>query len=335
MYDIVFDFSSSPSGGALRRLEAYASFFSKSNLSTIFLIHKNASYILNRYSGVKYECISKNYFQKIFGKNKYLNKYKSKAEWLFSYGIPIENPIGKYNWFHISNALPLANFKVKLNLKLRCGMLVLFRKIRGARYSCSIVSAESKFAIDLYKKVDPLARSIVLENSIQFNHDCRDNLLPLSLRSKKFCLIVGTATYKRVDLAYELYLKLKAKHDLQILVIIGEISSLNKKIQNDEHVFFYSHLSDIDYFNILINSEIFISTSEIENSSCSVLEAIFHQKPCYLSDIPSHRELLLKSHGMILEEGKYIYIPSDKSNTYFKSWDSTIEYMLTAMKAIS
>jgi glycosyltransferase involved in cell wall biosynthesis len=335
MYDIVFDFSSSPNGGALRRLEAYATFFKKSNLSTIFLIHKNASYILSKYSEINYECISKNSFQKFFGKNKYLNKYKSKTTWLFSYGIPIENPIGKHNWFHISNALPLANFKVNLQPKLRYRMMLLSMKIRSARHNCTMVSAESQFTLDLYRQIDPMARSVILKNSFPTYRDYMDNFLPLFPKLKKYCLTVGTATYKRIDLAHELYLNLKVKHNLEILVVIGDILSVSKIIQNDKTVFFFSHLSDIEYFNLLRNSDIYISTSEIENSSCAVLEALYYEKPCYLSDIPSHRELTLNSREVILAGRKYIYIPNDMPNINFKSWESTIESMLDIMKSIS
>ena len=73
MYDIVFDFSSSPTGGALRRLEAYIHFFSKSELKVIFLINKKAISIFEKYKVIEFECVNKSIFEKLFGKNKYLD----------------------------------------------------------------------------------------------------------------------------------------------------------------------------------------------------------------------------------------------------------------------
>ena len=51
-YDIVFDFSSSPSGGALRRIEAYASFFSNSDFDTLFLVHEDILQRIKRFRGI-------------------------------------------------------------------------------------------------------------------------------------------------------------------------------------------------------------------------------------------------------------------------------------------
>ena len=51
-YDIVFDFSSSPSGGALLRIEAYASFFSKSSLETLFFVHQEIAQRIKRFQGI-------------------------------------------------------------------------------------------------------------------------------------------------------------------------------------------------------------------------------------------------------------------------------------------
>lgn len=335
MYDIIFDFSSSPVGGALKRIEAYASFFSASDLRTVFLINKNVSHILDKYNGIRYECISKNIFQKIFGKNNYLNKYSGKTKWLFSYGIPVENPIGRYNWFHISNALPLAKFEVKIERKLKYRMMILYRKIRKSSINCTIVSGESKFSIDLYRKIDSNVDTIVLENSFKLNCNFSEDFLPINLKSKKFALIVGTATYKRLDLAYKIYLELREKYYLDYLVIIGDDSSVDKEIKMDKNIIFYNDLSDFQYLHILKNSEFFISTSEIENSSCAVLEAIFFNKTCYLSDIPSHRELLPKFTNPFLEKDGYFCISGDKYDAHFQSWDSIILKMLDKMKSIS
>lgn len=335
MYDIVFDFSSSPTGGALRRLEAYANFFSRSQLKTIFLIHNKAISILNKYNTLDYECIDKNAIEKVLGRNRYLDKYKYTTNWLFSYGIPIENPIGINNWFHISNATPLADFKVSLHFGLRVKMWILAMKIVGARKNCNVVSGESKFSLKLYENIDKSVSALVLENSFDFACENEKYLFPEIIKNKRFALIVGTASYKRLNVAYNVYLNIKSKKKLDALVIIGDISSVNYyEIRNDKSVISLKQLKDSEYFLILKNSSVFISMSEIENSSCAVLEALYYQKNCYLSDIPSHQELLLGSHITTLGGNKCIYIASNDIKRDFKSWDSIIMVMLKKMNFI-
>ena len=115
MYDIIFDFSSSPTGGSFRRIEAYAIFFSNVKIKTLFLLHPKTADRLNNKYKVHIKVVTKTFLEKFFSRNSYLNKYIGECRWLFSYGIPIFNPIGENNWFHISNILPFSN-NIKLTL---------------------------------------------------------------------------------------------------------------------------------------------------------------------------------------------------------------------------
>ena len=58
-YDIVFDFSSSPSGGALRRIEAYSSFFSNSDFDTLVLVHEDILQRIKIFRGINVVPIEK------------------------------------------------------------------------------------------------------------------------------------------------------------------------------------------------------------------------------------------------------------------------------------
>ena len=165
MYDIIFDFSSSPIGGSLRRLLAFANFFSKSDLKVKFLIHPSAVQIVKEIDNLCYAIVYKTILDKIFFSTSYLHKYEKRSKWFFSYGIPIKNKIGDRNWLHISNVLPISQKKISIGFinKLK----ILLQRFYFKKYSINpdIVSGESTFTLNEYELLIGMAFLILMPNA--------------------------------------------------------------------------------------------------------------------------------------------------------------------------
>jgi len=84
---------------------------------------------------------------------------------------------------------------------------------------------------------------------------------------------------------------------------------------------------------------VFISTSEIENSSNAVLEALALGETVVLSDIPSHRELIGNGAGqpLVADGLRYLQLDAGACTLDFSqySWNKTISYMLSTMATLS
>ena len=334
MYDIIFDFSSSPKGGSLRRLDAYALYFSNSYLKTKFLVHPNALFVMEKYINLNFSVIKKSYLDKILLNSKYLNLYRFRTKWFFSYGIPLKNEVGIGNWLHISNVLPFSNGDISLSLYSR--IKILIQKYYFVKYSLipTIISAESQFTIQQYQLFCHVKKFSILNNGINIINKNK-------IREKKFlinnnyAIAIGDSSYKRIDNTYSLFKKIKRFESLDYLVIVGQDKNVRKKYKNYFDIIYISNITDDDLYNIMNYASIFISTSEIENSSCAVLEASMYVDCCYLSNIPSHVELIDTDFFNILEKNKdYLKIQKNYLNNqkdkYFL-WNHSIEVMLANM----
>ena len=104
------NFSSSYSGGGLRRLVETAKCFDKRD-GCYFIIHQKAYKYLKDYcKNNVYYVVTQNKIRRLFDDGYYLQNILDvigTPDIYFSYGIPIFFRIGKVNWFHISNALSL------------------------------------------------------------------------------------------------------------------------------------------------------------------------------------------------------------------------------------
>lgn len=332
-YDILFDFSSTSSGGGLRRIKAYAKYFSTSPLKTHFFIDermKNSDAIQRLVSST---LVRNTEFSKFMLHKKYLSPYKNQAKWLFSYGIPIKGNIAKKHWLHISNILPFAIFDVTLEPYLFFKMFVLRQQFKNNMLINNVVSAESNFSINKYHEITAsTAHHCLLRNGID------SNKLNLTKFDKEpIAISIGTYTYKRLDLTYKLFQSLKKDLGLETLLLVGESKRIPKFIKNACDVEIQNFLTEDCLKLRLKKASYFISTSEAENSSCAVQEGLLLTKKAILSDIPSHREMLkhnfsgaFKCNGMDLLMVNY----SDMSRESMKNWTNEIEEMLSRMELL-
>tara|TARA_Y100000816_G_C26077538_1_gene567404 strand:- start:663 stop:1655 length:993 start_codon:yes stop_codon:yes gene_type:complete len=329
MFDIIFDFSSSPKGGSYRRIEAYAAFFSDTKLKILFLLHPTAAKKISKSFKISIDIIEKSNLEKFLSRNSYLDKYKGRCKWLFSYGIPLSNPVGNQNWFHVSNILPFQNKNIKLNFFTRVKSLFLMYYIYKSKDNLDVISAESHFSLNVIKKYFSQKKFIHLSNGFL----SKNINISKSIYSN-YAIAVGTAKYKRIDITYSLFLKVKDSHKVKTLIILGSKKEVPSNVLKDKRVKVIEEINDVEYFSILKNSTIFISTSEIENSSVAVMEAMQFCNKMILSNIPSHLELFTdKQEKLNINNQEYLLINNkDILISYSSKWSDTISIMLKEMQ---
>jgi hypothetical protein len=327
-YDILFDFSSSPVGGGLRRLEAYAEYFSRSSLKTHFFVHDQA---LNRNSIqrlVPTTLVHKTSASKLLLRNRYFSEITVGAKWLYSYGIPIKRGLAERNWLHISNVLPFFLFHATVDPSLFSKNLILLMQFRANCRNNDIISAESNFSVERYVKLTGWnGKSMILKNGL---HEVDSEPEP----KQPYAVAVGTLSYKRIDLTYQLFQGLKTSLGLKKLLIVGDSTRVPEVIRTAFDVEVQGFLPDAEMQSTLKRASYFFSTSEVENSSCAVLEGLQLTQKAVLSNIPSHLEMLRKDVALNLPYRGIDYLIVDQTNVNedaIVKWSAEIEKMLVQM----
>ena len=328
MYDILFDFSSSPTGGGLRRLEAYAEYFSQLPLKIHFFIHEAASNRDRIQQLVPTTLVHKTDVSKVWLNKDYLGNYGVSAKWLFSYGIPTKRGFAKQNWLHISNVLPFFFAQATVDPSIYVKMFFLRHQFKSNFRNNDIISAESDFSIKMYIDVTGwqgetmLLRNGILKGDSDLNH------------KQSYAIAIGTHSYKRIDLTYEVFKELKEALGLSKLLIIGDSKRIPLNIRTAADVDAKDFLHEGALHSSLKAASYFISTSEVENSSCAVLEGLQFTEKAILSDIPSHKEMLRNGMGSNFQykENKYLIVSqNDIRDGVMVDWNHEIVKMLVKM----
>ncbi len=328
MYDIIFDFSSSPAGGGLRRLEAYAEYFSQSHLKTHFFIHASARNRDRIQQLIPATLVQKSFASKALVNNDYLKEIDFKAKWLFSYGIPTKRSKAEQNWLHVSNVLPFFIFHATSTPGLFFKMSILRQQFKANFRNNDIVSAESNFSIKMYINVTGwIGDTLILRNGI-YKED------PVLEYKQPYAIAVGTHSYKRIDLTYKIFTGLKEDLGLKKLLIVGDSKLIPGSIRSAIDVDIRNFLPEAELQSCLKRASYFISTSEVENSSCAVLEGLRLTKTAILSDIPSHQEMFREDSVQSFQHQGADYLivnQSDVRSDVMVDWDIEIEKMLLRM----
>ena len=328
MYDIIFDFSSSPTGGGLRRLEAYTEYFSQSHLKTHFFIHASARNRDRIQQLIPATLVQKSLASKALLSNDYLKEIDFNAKWLFSYGIPTKRSKAERNWLHISNVLPFFIFHATAAPCLFLRMYILRQQFKANFRNNDIVSAESDFSIKMYLNATGWkGETVILRNGI-FKED------PVLETKQPYAIAIGTHSYKRIDLTYKIFTGLKKDLGLKKLLIVGDSKLIPRSIRSAIDVDIRNFLPEAELQSCLKRASYFISTSEVENSSCAVLEGLRLTKQAILSNIPSHREMLRNGpvHFFQHQGADYLIVnQSDVRSDVMVDWNIEIEKMLLRM----
>jgi len=332
MYDIIFDFSSSPERGGLRRLVAYLRYFENKNLNVLFLVSSRSG-LKDRTGKVEVRVIEKGVFQNALLISSYLKKYVGSARWFFSYGIPITMKVGQRNWLHISNVLPFYIGRCTLGMTLTLKMALRRWQFGWCAFQHDVYSAESQNSINEYRRITKASgRPVVLGNSSEL-----DGAIPTNLKKEPYAIVLGTTSYKRVDQTYELFRMHGEKLGIKRLRIVGQSKNILRRISDDPTVEIVEFIPERDLVFALATAKYFISSSEVENSPTAALEGIAVTGSAILRKIPAIVELLGDSdHEEIDCNGvKYVLLESRRQLSLATdvSWSQIVEKMLDVMNS--
>lgn len=291
-----FNFAASPTGGGLKRLLETASWFNPRGGALFFVNTKlrnlqiwqelrHNQYVFAYPDPIQKLLIYAPYLQEAMEAYDLPNTY-------FAYGQPLAQRIGRRNWLHISNALTLER-NVTLDLPTRVKNAILgYQIIQSAQY-VDVYSGESEFTLNLLRKHKSL-----LKKDIVLAPNGLDNALIAAQKDlesiiKTDAITVGTYSYKDLEASLKLFLELK-RNDSSIikLHIVGPKDPLPKIVRNHPDVICHGLTTHSQLIDLLTRTKAYISSSQIENSSNAALEGLMLCDTIYLSDIPSHRELL-------------------------------------------
>jgi glycosyltransferase involved in cell wall biosynthesis len=332
-YDIIFDFSASPVGGGLKRLLAYADYFAASGGSVLFLVHPQIEEYMAA-KAVKYEVVRRRPLARLWFDPRFVSRYGGRARWFFSYGIPIYGKVGDHNWLHVSNTLPFGLLGLTLDIKTFVRQFLLRERFVAYADNCLVVSGASEFTLDVYRKTTGWRRQFVLlRNGLEdFGSAGSSMRLPQAMA-------VGTSRYKRLDRTCVIVERMQATRPLEKLLIVGALESIPPAVRRKPYVACLGPLPHKQVLQHMRQSQVFISTSEIENSSNAVLEALALSGTVVVSDIPSHRELIGSGVGQPLVVDGLPYLQVDAGACALDlsqySWNKTISHMLSTMAALA
>jgi hypothetical protein len=292
MYSILFNFSSSYSGGGLKRLEEFSSWFSN-NGGACFLINKRSSFLINKYPNNKYYVIEVSKLSRILNIEKYLylKDFKNKEfDLYYSYGIPITRKRAAINLLHISNVLPFVNGMYGYSILSKLKFLLLKYYFLNTFSKTDVLSAESEYSISLFEKKFNRLKFVSKNGS---NEEI--DLFLKRDKNKKFndfAVILGTHKHKFLEKSYYKFKELYETFPELRLKIIGEVSPIPKVILNDNLVEVTGNIDRAEARKIISEARYYISTTIIENSFNAAAEGIFLAKESYISSIGPHLELL-------------------------------------------
>jgi Glycosyl transferases group 1 len=332
MYDIIFDFSASPGGGGKKRAEAYATEMESRGLHSLFLLHGKLPPFHGGLENIEIECVTKGPLERFLDDQKRVRELRGKSRWYFAYGVPVYQGIGEKNWYHVSNVLPFARGRYSASLALKLKMDLLGRRVRKGKRNIDQFSAESVFGMSCFRDFMAMRmEGILLRNGIdEIALDPFKGHRPAS----DYAITIGTYSYKRLDRVLDVFMQMKDAMGLRILKIVGDAGNVARSIRKNYNVEFLGALQLQQVYPLLAGARLFISASEIENSSNAVLEALSLDTKTVLSCIPSHSEMVDRKGSERLVVKGMEYVVAGKRNLvpeHQRTWSQVVDTMLTAM----
>ena len=330
----LFNFSSSYSGGGLKRLMAYIGWFHRHG-GAHFIVNKRLEGQLARFDANTYCYVDISALDKFLNKQTYVEEVIArigKCDFYFSYNVPMKHFRANVSWFHLSNVLPLfgtRGLSIPSRRRIELWWLGLLTK-KGLHY-CDFVSAESEFSLNLLGIGDSTKRTISTNGS--------DNELEVMLRrgddAERLAVVVGTYFHKNIGDSYKVYQYLKRSDPSLNLVIIGDEITVPDYVKKDPSVTLKGIVKHDKALQILSSARFYISASLIENSWNAASEGAILAQESIVSMIPPHLELLEGSKFTELDEMKTINpmlrITKDQVNAdKLKTWGEVISDMLLA-----
>jgi glycosyltransferase involved in cell wall biosynthesis len=272
--------------------------------------------------------VTKSALQKLTLGTGHMTDLVKSTRWLHSYGIPVRKHAADNMWLHLSNALPFYYKNCSLPTQLRLKSLMQLQQFNLCKDAYDVVSGESQFTLDQYSRsLNWRGPTLVLRNG----------LAPFVRRhppKEAFAIVVGTESYKRLDRTIEVFEAVKARLSLNELVIVGHPDKIAARIKSLPFVKCRFAVPQAELEDLYEKASLFISTSEVENSSVAVLEGLQITGSVLVSAIPSHLEMLDPESEKITIQGlPYVFAQSHQTGTLrLPTWTEEIEKMLDRMR---
>jgi glycosyltransferase involved in cell wall biosynthesis len=329
---LLFNFSASYSGGGYKRLRNYAKWFDAHG-GAYFIIHRKSAVLAKEFPGNRYFVIAPGRWARLWRDGAYLESILStlpQPALYYSYGIPLFARFGRVNWFHLSNALPLAREHVPMSLADRLKFTLLGQRIRCGLVHADVIAAESEYSLDMIgRKYD--SRLFVSSNGFD---ECFDEICRTGNEAREdLAVVVGTYRYKALDDAFRVFGMLRAACPQLRLRVFGPSALVPPEMRADTAVELLDIQPQEAVVDALRKARHYISTSRIENSSNADLEGAFLSENAWLSNIGPHREMLNGSPwNEVAVPGvgnKLLHVRSaELSIRELKPWRQVIEEML-------
>lgn len=328
----LFNFAASYLGGGFKRLHAYANWFNQ-NGGACFIIHSRCASLVKEFPANRYFLVSQSRLQRLFNDGKYLKritKELGRPDVYYSYGIPLYMAVGRINWFHLSNVLPLGLSGVPLPLFDKMKLTYLGFRITRHLKNADIISAESQFSLSLINAERSQKCVVSVNGSDDEIGFLQSGVSPQKANS---AVVVGTYRYKALEDAYRVFEMLHEKNPALTFTIIGDEKKVSSRLRVRPHVKLTGSLPQQEVISLLREAAYYISTTHIENSYNAASEGIFFANESYISDIGPHRELI---GGMPCEKLSLVGMQrdllrvkrEDLSAGHLKNWDKVITEMI-------
>lgn len=324
-----FNFSSSYTGGGLKRLRAYVQWFDQQG-GALFFIHPQCRALIEEFPCNHYEIITQSYWQRLLNDGWYLQtmqKRYGKPLFYYAYGIPIYHPVAEKNWFHLSNVLPLCRQHWPRSWKDMMRHQILRQRIRYYVKYADILSAESEFSLALLQQHTG-QQGVVSVNGTEL-HRFLDNTYGYD----PVAVVVGTMRYKALDQSVAVFDYLYEQDNALELMIFGDPQSIPHHLRSHPRLHLPGVVPQTAVMQQLNRAAFYISTTTIENSYNAAAEGVYLAQSSYISDIPPHRDLLSGAGYSIVQLSSVInpllYVTNDQlTSTVLKTWDQVIVNML-------
>ena len=322
--NIIFDFSSSYTGGGLKRLNAYLNYFNNKGGSN-FVINEILKKRIKKNNN-KIFFVKKTIFSNLFipvNHLKYIQSSNPNIEFCYSYGTPATKKIFKYNIIHVSNILPFILTKNKISLIDKFRYQILKNRFLHNFKFANLVSYESKSSLKLIKKTFKFPKSSKFFLSI----NPADIKLNQISNYKNIVITVGTQSYKNVNLVIDLFYKLKINDPKLELHIISEH---HFDINSNNKIKIFKNLSRNQVVKKLSQAKYYINASSYENSYNNATEGIFLSKFSFLSCIDVHKELLIElKYPKIKKVNNFYFLEKNKISNFNKpTWDQDCKLLI-------
>ena len=289
MYNYLFNFSASYIGGGHKRMIEFVKYLNNIG-GAIFIINTNCKNDVLQYTNNKYFFIKQNNLKRLLLGERYLKTVVSiynNIEFYYSYGIPVTKSIGKINWLHISNVLPLTKEEIKISLYNKIKNLYIGYLIKKSFKVVNFISAESNYSLSL---VD-----LKFKNKLFLSVNGADDELLVSNKTdirEDIAVVVGTLGYKAINESYIVFKFLQKNCNNLKLYIIGNNKYIPKYISTDKNTVATGLIERKSVIEYLKKARFYISNTKIENSYNAASEGIFFAEESFISNIPVHMELL-------------------------------------------